>query len=147
MALPARLMEQETMTCVSSPWDSCFASNGSAAETMVENTKLWSWSVPWSPCLLFRMSSWRGKHLFLFQEVSLDFLPQTFGSMLSKRLLWFSTISTSRKEIKSKGWPHCGTVHSTEPCPDYAAHCHDSCRMCRMAGSVSLMFGSYSEVS
>lgn len=69
----------------------------------------------------------------------LDFLPQNFGSVLSKRLIWFSTICTSRKEIKGKGGPHWGNVHSTEPCPDYAVRCQDSCRM---AGSISLMFGS-----
>ena len=77
MALPAPLMEKETMACVTSPWERCSARSGPAAETMVKHTKLWPQWVPWSPCLLFSMRSWKGKQglIFLFQEMFVDLLP------------------------------------------------------------------------
>lgn len=73
----------------------------------------------------------------IFQEMFVDFLPQAFGSMLSKSLLCLSTISTSSKENKSKGGPCWGTVPSTDPYPACAAECWGCCRT---SCSVPLLF-------
>jgi len=41
--------------------------------------------------------------LFVFWELFLDLLPQAFGSVLSKRLLWLSSISDLSKESQVEG--------------------------------------------
>lgn len=85
MALPAPLMEGETVACVTSPWERCSARIRPETETMVEHTKLWPRWVPWSPCLFFSMRSQKGKQ-GLISSSSKRCLQTTTAS------LWVSAI-------------------------------------------------------